>query len=70
MSKSDILSILFKTFFGNTIIQKDGIFEMRNSKLYFLPVIPSKNRLANFREAGVIALATRQFVHEKNEKRR
>ena len=29
-------------FYGNTIIQKDGIFEMRNSKLYFLQVIPSK----------------------------
>ena len=35
------------------------IFEMRNSKLYFLPVIPSKSELANFREAGVIVLTTR-----------
>ena len=45
-------------------------FWKQNSKLYFLPVIPSKSRLANFREAGVIVLATRQFVQEKNEKRR
>jgi hypothetical protein len=36
--------------------------------LYFLPVIPSKSRLANFREAGVIALATRQFIQEKMRK--
>jgi hypothetical protein len=37
--------------------------------LYFLPVIPSKSRLANFREAGVIVLATRQFVQEEKEKK-
>ena len=43
---------------------------MRNSKLYFLPVISSKSELANFREAGVIVLATRQIVYRKNEKRR
>ncbi len=36
--------------------------------MYFLPVIPSKSRLANFREAGVIALATRQFIQEKMRK--